>query len=464
MKKIFSWPLLLYLRFFARRALKHHRPTIIGVAGAVGKSSAVQAIYAILKEKYETRFTPGNSETGVPLGILGIPHGSYSILNWIKIMFRCLTMTSRPLHGIDYLIVEMGTDELESPKNMEYLLTIVKPDIAVWLNVYPAHMGLFAEGLNEEEKKLPDAEREKVIIQKIAEEDGKIITKSDCKIGIYYHDNEPIRNEIKKLQSAPRIPHRESQLLSFGDDRKNDMWFGEYMVTLKGTIFEFVMQGEQIKIAFDDVLMPLEYREEFAAALLVAKECGVSIHDAAQALVKNFILPPGRSSMFEGIKDSVIIDSSYNASPAAVTSFLELVRGLEQRTGRPIVCLFGDMRELGETEAIEHQRIAEKLVTTVDYLYCVGTATRTHVIPYVENYKHSKVKEFRWFKNSQVLGEYVREHLPDHSLILVKGSQNTIYLEEAVKYLLKKKTDERKLCRQGEYWIGVKKKFFELKQ
>jgi hypothetical protein len=40
MKKIFSWPLLLYLRFFARRALKHHRPTIIGVAGAVGRNNS----------------------------------------------------------------------------------------------------------------------------------------------------------------------------------------------------------------------------------------------------------------------------------------------------------------------------------------------------------------------------------------------------------------------------------------
>ena len=459
MKKLLSWPLLLYLRFFARRALRRHRPTIIGVAGAVGKSSAVQALYAILKDRYSVRYTPGNSETGVPLGILGIPHGNYSLLNWIKIMVRCLVMTSSPLQGVDYLIIEMGTDELKPPKNMEYLLTIVKPDIAVWLNVYPAHMGLFAEGLSEEEKKLPEAEKEKIIIQKIAEEDGKIITKSDCKVGIYYYDNEPVRKEIEKLQSSSKKAVR---LLSFGDEYANDSSYGEYSATLAGTIFEFIINKEQVKISFNNVLLPLEYREEFAAALLVAKECGMSAHEAAEALVKNFVLPPGRSSMFEGIKDSVIIDSSYNASPAAVTSFLDLVKGLEQRTGRPIVCLFGDMREFGVTEAIEHQRIAEKLVITVDYLYCVGSATRTHVIPYVENYEHPKVKEFRWFKNAQVLGEYVREHLPDRALVLVKGSQNTIYLEEAVKYLLKNKVDEGKLCRQGEYWSAVKKKFFQV--
>jgi UDP-N-acetylmuramoyl-tripeptide--D-alanyl-D-alanine ligase len=455
MKKYLSWPLLLYLRFFARRALFRHRPTIIGIAGAVGKSSAVQALYAILKEKYKVRYTPGNSETGVPLGILGIPHGNYSLVNWIKVAFQCLFIKN-PLKDLDYLIVEMGTDELKAPKNMEYLLTIVKPDIAIWLNVYAAHMGLFAQGLSEAEKNLPEVEREKVIIQKIAEEDGKIITKSDCKIGIYCADNEPVIQEIQKKKSELSS----TTLLSFGEEYTHDISYGEYSVTLGGTIFEFVINKEQVKISFNKILLPLEYREEFGAVLLAARECKISVNDAANALVKNFSLPPSRSSMFEGIKNSVIIDSSYNASPAAVASFLELVQGLEQRTGRPVVCLFGDMRELGEAEAIEHQRIAEKLIASVDYLYCVGSATRSYIIPYIEEHSPMKMQEFRWFKNAVALGEYVREHIPENALVLVKGSQNTIYLEEAIKYLLKNKTDESKLCRQSAYWRKVKENYF----
>jgi UDP-N-acetylmuramoyl-tripeptide--D-alanyl-D-alanine ligase len=456
MKKLLSWPLLLYLRFFARRALYKHRPTIIGIAGAIGKSSAVQALYAILKEKYRVRYTPGNSETGVPLGILGIPHGNYSLVNWIQIAFKCLFIKN-PLKDLDYLIVEMGTDELKAPKNMEYLLTIVKPDIAIWLNVYAAHTGLFAEGLSDKEKNLPLDQRERVIIQKIAAEDGKIITKSGCNVGIYCGDNVPIVEELRQKTYSLST----TKLVSFGEALTNEISYGEYTVTLSGTFFEFVINKEQIKIIFKNILIPLEYRENFAAVLLAAQECGVSPHEAAQSLVKNFILPPGRSSMFEGIKDSVIIDSSYNSSPAAVTSFLELVKGLGQRTGRPVVCLFGDMRELGETEAIEHQRIAERLTMTVDYLYCVGSATRLHIIPYIDYHVSQKILELRWFKNSQVLGEYVREHMPEKALILVKGSQNTIYLEEAIKYLLKNKADESKLCRQSEYWEMVKKKFFE---
>jgi hypothetical protein len=116
---------------------------------------------------------------------------AYSLVNWIQIAFKCLFIKN-PLKDLDYLIVEMGTDELKAPKNMEYLLTIVKPDIAIWLNVYAAHTGLFAEGLSDKEKNLPLDQRERVIIQKIAAEDGKIITKSGCNVGIYCGDNVPI--------------------------------------------------------------------------------------------------------------------------------------------------------------------------------------------------------------------------------------------------------------------------------
>ena len=64
-------------------------------------------------------------------------------------------------------------------------------------------------------------------------------------------------------------------------------------------------------------------------------------------------------------------------------------------------------------------------------------------------------------RNAIAAGEFVRTVTEDKAVILVKGSQNTIYLEEAVKYLLKNKADESKLCRQSEYWSGVKKKFFQ---
>jgi len=45
-------------------------------------------------------------------------------------------------------------------------------------------------------------------------------------------------------------------------------------------------------------------------------------------------------------------------------------------------------------------------------------------------------------------------------LIIVKGSQNEIFLEESVKILLKNSEDSDKLTRQSNWWKNKKKAWF----
>jgi hypothetical protein len=45
-------------------------------------------------------------------------------------------------------------------------------------------------------------------------------------------------------------------------------------------------------------------------------------------------------------------------------------------------------------------------------------------------------------------------------LIIVKGSQNEIFLEESVKILLKNPEDSDKLTRQSSWWKNKKKAWF----
>ena len=88
MKNIFIWMLLYYLRFFARLSLSINKPKIIGITGSVGKSSARNAIYAALKDYFKVKMIKeGNSETGVPLGILGIDPGHYQMTDWLRVIF-----------------------------------------------------------------------------------------------------------------------------------------------------------------------------------------------------------------------------------------------------------------------------------------------------------------------------------------------------------------------------------------
>lgn len=143
MRNIFIWTLLYYFRFFARIVLILHKPKAIGITGSVGKSSARNVIYAILKDYFKVRMIKeGNSETGIPLGILGLSPGNYQLIDWMRVVILA-PLRIFHLHNLEILIIEMGIDSPYQPKNMDYLLTIVKPDISVVLNAYPVHSEQF---------------------------------------------------------------------------------------------------------------------------------------------------------------------------------------------------------------------------------------------------------------------------------------------------------------------------------
>lgn len=448
MGQYFKHSVLSYLRFFARKALAKHRPTIIGIAGSVGKSSTRNAVEAVLKDHFPTK-SVGNSETGIPLGILGMSPDNYSKLDWIKMLVKS-PFNLNYLKGTKYLIAEMGIDEPDPPKNMEYLLTILQPDIAVSLNVSATHSMQFDKTVNN--SGLSEKERLEKVISNIAREDTKIITDSDCRVGIYNADNELITASILDKKPA-------SKLLTFGTKNTNDISYGNYKVSLRGTAFDFYLKHdnrhEEIQLTFPRFVLPREYREVLAVAILVGVQTGLSLKQITESLEKNYQLPKGRASFFEGIDNSKIIDSSYNASKVSTITFLDLVDTLKKESDRPVGFLFGDMRELGKESKVEHEEVTEKLIGIVDYLYLVGPQTREFVLPLIQNHEN-KFKEMRWFDSSLRAGDYLKDNLPKDAILLVKGSQNTIFLEEAIKPLLADKKDQAHLCRQSDFWLKMK--------
>ncbi len=453
MKKILASAILYYLRFWARLALQMHKPVVIGITGSVGKSSARTAIYAMLKRYFPTKtIEEGNSETGIPLGVLGIHISDFSLISWLKFLILCPFRVNY-LKRTKYLVIEMGVDEPYAPKNMEYLLTIVKPDIAVYLNAFTVHSQQFDQTVAAE---ITGVRRIEQIIKNIAKEKGKIITQSGCKITIYNADNKNVVSVIESfLPSAKNM-----EFVKYGKDIDNNIYYGPYDIDARGNSFMFKMKSEDLGIDISDYVLPREYQEILAAAILVGKYIGLSSEQIITGLEKGFYLPPGRSSVLTGIKNSIIIDSSYNASRVSVLAFLDLLDLLKKKEkSRPVVFVYGDMRELGEEARHEHEEVAKTIPGVVDYLYCVGLLTKKFVIPQVHvtcNMKHVTMKEVKWFKNSVEVGSYLKDHLPENALVLVKGSQNTIFLEEAIKYILKDKNDEKKLCRQSEFWISEK--------
>jgi len=452
-KKLLASFVLWYLRFFARIALHRNKPAIIGIAGSVGKSSLKNALFVIFVKFARTKALSGNSETGIPLSILDLDPHDYSYFSWLKNILKAPFQTNS-LRKAQYLIAEMGIDDPHPPKNMEYLLNILKPDIAINLNVSATHSQQFEKALPRNKKKTVEN-----LIDLIALEDTKIITKSQPEIGIYNAEN----NYIKKYIEEFRKKNTYTTLLSFGSGKNNSIWLKEYEVDLKKTRFVFHInekKAREFTLTLRGYILPKAYADTFAAAILAARSVKIPLKVIQDALEEDFNLPPGRANIFEGIRNSIIIDSTYNSSKESVMTFLELLKDLKKKTKRPAVFVFGDMRELGAAAQDEHREVAERALAVANQIYCVGTLTEKYAMPILKNSNKRVYRDAS--KNSVQLGLHLKETLPENAIILLKGSQNEIFLEEAVKFILKNPNDEKMLCRQSEFWKNTKATYFNL--
>jgi UDP-N-acetylmuramoyl-tripeptide--D-alanyl-D-alanine ligase len=147
MKLIFKTILKYYLKYITKLVLFIHRPTIIGIAGSTNKTFVKEEISRILKKQgIDVRANPKsfNTEIGLPLAILYLPSGYNSYRKWLPIIkkaFFGLWQKNYP----KYLILELG---VSIPGDIKYLLTIIKPKIAIITDITQRYLESFS-GMDE---------------------------------------------------------------------------------------------------------------------------------------------------------------------------------------------------------------------------------------------------------------------------------------------------------------------------
>ena len=376
MQKYLGSFVLSYLRFFAKlqiAKLKFINPKlkVIGITGSAGKTSTIEAIVATLQSNYRLKTTSGyNSESGIPLSILNLKIKNYSPINWAIILLLAPISLIANWQIYDILILEMAIDSQKYPKNMDFLLSIVKPDIGVLLNVSSVHLQNFDS------------------LESIAKEKSKLIN------SLPQNGFAIINPDIKKYI------HTQAKII-------------------------------EIKPYKNNLNLPQVYDLTLGVAAEIAKIFNIKPN------FSKFVLPSGRFKIFKGINNSTIIDSTYNSSPIATIEMLKYLSKFKT----PRVAILGDMRELGTSTTIEHQKIYEFAKKSADIVIGVGIETQKIF---------DKAVTYWW---------QVDTSFPKNSTILIKGSQNTIFLEELVKSLLQNKSDIKYLCRQSPYWLKLKNNF-----
>lgn len=350
---------------------------IISVTGSNGKTTTKEMIAVLLAEKFNVVKTEANNNNhiGVPLTIFNADE------------------------NCEALILEQGTNHFGE---IEYSAKISEPDISVITNIGDSHLEFL--------KNRAGVYKEKSALLKVTEKrGGKVLLNMD----------------------DPILKRNASQF-------KNKLTFGfKGKVDVKGKLLGFTNDGRtkmEVKFRNKKVNVDLPVHGEsnaknFLIACAVAFEMGLSPKEILVGS-KKIKSVHGRLEV-KNYPKAVVIDDTYNASPASVEAAFELVKKI--KTFKNKIVVLGDIFELGRHGAKLHRDLSKLFLKEKNlFVLTVGKLTQNlH-----RELRKNKVRSIH-FHIRLALSLYLQYEEIDNSVILVKGSRG-MAMEEFVNVLEKR--------------------------
>ena len=439
-KKIIAWKLGIISKMYLRR----YKPQIVAITGNVGKTSTKEAIATVLSGFKKVRSGKGNlnNEFGVPLTILGDWADDYyeagnALFFWIRVLVVSFFGLFFQRNYPEILVLEYGADK---PGDIKRLADNFKPHISVVTAVgeVPVHVEYFSG---------PEG---------VAKEKGYLVEAlSVFGFAVLNFD------DLAVLEMKERT---KSKVFTYG--------FGDGAIVrvsnLEPWLENGIPEGVSFKINFSDSFVPFKLSGSLgksqgyaaAAAAAVGAILGINLVDISEAL-SDYHGSKGRLKILKGIKNSTIIDDTYNASPLSTHLALETLRDLPA-TRR--VAILGDMLELGKYSIQAHQEIGNMAGSIVDLLVCVGSRAKfiaDSATPGVNERSSRRMTAFNQmpkeniyrFDTSDEAKLKVKELVMEGDLILVKGSQG-MRMEKVVEEIIANPENKKELLvRQGKKWL-----------
>lgn len=352
------------LQTFKDLAREHRRQfniPVIGITGTNGKTTTKELIASVLSEKYNTLFTQGNFNNDV-----GVP----------KTLFRL-----NEQHEI--AVVEMGASH---PGDIKTLVETVEPTCGLITNVGKAHLQGFGsfEGVKKTKGELYDylkAHDALVFINGNNEHLLQMAQSRDICRAIEYGTQEDCQVNGSIISCAPFLKFQ---------------WNSN-------------VDGINVQQEIQTHLIGSYNIDNMLAAIAIGLHFGVSPEQIHHAL-SNYIPTNNRSQMEETGKNHLVVDA-YNANPSSMKAALDNFHLMEVS---PKMAILGDMRELGEASAEEHQKAVDLMKEYgFENIWLVG-----------DEFGNTQCN-YRKFKDvEEVKAAIIAEDIKGYN-ILIKGSNST---------------------------------------
>ena len=344
----------------AREYRRSFQIPVIGITGTNGKTTTKELVSAVLAERYRVMHTEGNfnNDVGVPKTLLRLD----------------------ATHEI--AVVEMGASH---PGDIEKLVTYVEPTCGMITNVGRAHLLGFGSF------------------------EGVKRTKGELYDYLKAHDGLLFLNESNADLVEMARQREMNRIMTYGqsDDVNVQGEVSECAPFLRFTWRN--MATTESKARTYDVqthLIGAYNIDNMLAAITIGLHFGVTPEQINHAL-SHYIPANNRSQLEVTAKNKLIVDA-YNANPSSMAAAVENFKlmNVEHK-----MAILGDMRELGEVSALEHQKLVDKLAEDgFKEVWLVG-----------EEFGKTQTA-FRKFKNVDEVKAEIAAHCPENYYILIKGS------------------------------------------
>lgn len=441
--------LQLYFQFFwflAKTYINKHKPFVIWVTGSIWKTSCRMIISELLQKQFpektiSTSSKNFNGELGLSLSVLWISDYEPTLVSVIKTIVKALYTSFFGEKKYDIIFLEYGIDHIWE---MDFLLSIVKPNIWIVTKIDKVHSSQF------ETKEVIASEKYKLL----QSTNDVTFLNNDDEFAKMYEKTIPAKKIFYTTAWETTAQKWDLETTGYHLEKKD-----ENIVST----FDFSLNGQN-KIKITSNLVGQENIWYISIWLYIADILSQKYENTSifshiwNELHLDFTLQYSRFSVFEWIGKSILIDSSYNAAPESMKKVLENFFTLSQEIYpdyEMILCLW-EMRELWDYTKIEHEKLANFVKEKTQNIFIVWESMQKYFLSHVPQAKH--------FRNSKILWAFLKDKLQREEkkyIILFKGSQNTIFMEESLKQVLVHQDDTRKICRQEDFWIEKKESFFD---